>query len=39
MKHIMAPLFQTPRMMHAIGRYAEDVHVVPVTDRSVEAGR
>ena len=30
MKHIMAPLFQTPRMMQAIGRYAEDVYVVPV---------
>ena len=30
MKHIMAPLFQTPRMMQAIGKYAEDVHVVPV---------
>ncbi|MEE8306394.1 MAG: hypothetical protein V3R81_03965, partial [Gammaproteobacteria bacterium] len=32
MKHIMAPLFQTPRMMQAIGKYAEDVHVVPVID-------
>lgn len=32
MKHIMAPLFQTPRMMQAIGKYAEDVHVVPVLD-------
>jgi len=30
MKHTMAPLFQTPRMMQAIGQYAEDVHVVPV---------
>ena len=30
MKHIMAPLFQTPRMMQAIGKYAEEVHVVPV---------
>ncbi len=30
MKHIMAPLFQTPRMMQAIGVYAEDVHIVPV---------
>ena len=29
MKHIMAPLFQTPRMMQAIGKYAEDVHIVP----------
>lgn len=32
MKHVMAPLFQTPRMMQAIGQYAEDVHVVPVID-------
>ena len=32
MKHIMAPLFQTPRMMQAIGKYAEGVHVVPVLD-------
>jgi cytochrome c553 len=31
MKHIMAPLFQTPRMLQAIGQYAEDVHIVPVT--------
>jgi len=30
MKHIMAPLFQTPRMMQAIGVYARDVRVVPV---------
>jgi cytochrome c553 len=30
MKHIMAPLFQTPRMLQAIGQYAEDVHIVPV---------
>jgi cytochrome c553 len=32
MKHVMAPLFQTPRMMQAIGQYAADVHVVPVVD-------
>jgi cytochrome c553 len=32
MKHTMAPLFQTPRMMQAIGDYAEDVSVVPVLD-------
>jgi cytochrome c553 len=32
MKHTMAPLFQTPRMMEAIGRYAANVHVVPVID-------
>jgi cytochrome c553 len=30
MKHTMAPLFQSPRMMQAIGAYAKDVHVVPV---------
>jgi cytochrome c553 len=30
MKHTMAPLFQTPRMMQAIGQYAEDVHIIPV---------
>jgi cytochrome c553 len=36
MKHIMAPLFQTPRMMQAIGKYAEDVHVVPVLDTAGE---
>ena len=30
MKHVMAPLFQTPRMMQAIGKYAEGVHVVPI---------
>jgi cytochrome c553 len=30
MKHTMAPLFQTPRMMQAIGEYAKDVHVIPV---------
>jgi cytochrome c553 len=33
MKHIMAPLFQTPRMLQAIGQYAEDVHIVPVNDK------
>ena len=36
MKHIMAPLFQTPRMMQAIGSYAEGVHVVPMTGGSPE---
>jgi cytochrome c553 len=36
MKHIMAPLFQTPRMMQAIGVYAEGVSIVPVT--GAEAG-
>ena len=36
MKHIMAPLFQTPRMMQAIGVYAEGVSIVPVT--GTEAG-
>ncbi len=36
MKHTMAPLFQTPRMMQAIGAYAQDVHVVPVIDSDTE---
>jgi cytochrome c553 len=36
MKHIMAPLFQTPRMLQAIGQYAEDVHVVPVVKKQTE---
>ena len=30
MKHVMAPLFQTPRLMQAIRKYAEDVHIVPI---------
>jgi cytochrome c553 len=38
MKHIMAPLFQTPRMMQAIGVYAEDVHIVPVPVPETAAG-
>jgi cytochrome c553 len=38
MKHIMAPLFQTPRMMQAIGAYAEDVHVVPITSAPGTSG-
>jgi cytochrome c553 len=29
MKHSMAPLFLTPRLLQAIGAYAEDVYVVP----------
>jgi hypothetical protein len=28
----MAPLFQTPRMMQAIGVYAEGVSIVPLVD-------
>ena len=36
MKHIMAPLFQTPRMLQAIGQYAKDVHVVPVIENQPE---
>jgi len=32
MKHIMAPLFQSPRMMQAIGVYAEEVSIVPVLE-------
>lgn len=39
MKHIMAPLFQTPRMMQAIGGYAEGVSLVPLVDGSLEAGK
>jgi cytochrome c553 len=39
MKHTMAPLFQTPRMMQAIGEYAEDVHVVPVVNVDGEDGQ
>jgi cytochrome c553 len=38
MKHVMAPLFQTPRMMQAIGKYAEGVHVVPVVDSDRQEG-
>jgi cytochrome c553 len=30
MKHVMAPLFQSPRMMQAIGVYAEEVSIIPV---------
>jgi cytochrome c553 len=37
MKHVMAPLFQTPRMMQAIGQYAEDVHIVPVVNGNTGA--
>lgn len=36
MKHTMAPLFQTPRMMQAIGVYAQEVYVVPVLDSDAE---
>jgi cytochrome c553 len=36
MKHIMAPLFQSPRMMQAIGVYAEEVSIVPVLDPGSE---
>jgi hypothetical protein len=39
MKHIMAPLFQTPRMMQAIGQYAENVHVVPFVDDDGEGAK
>jgi len=38
MKHTMAPLFQTPRMMQAIGKYAEDVHVVPIVKADEKEG-
>ncbi|MEH6534584.1 MAG: c-type cytochrome [Photobacterium frigidiphilum] len=30
MKHIMAPLFKSPRLLQAVGHYAKDVHVIPV---------
>lgn len=37
MKHIMAPLFRTPRLIQAIGEYAKGVSVVPhVGDKSQE---
>ena len=32
MKHIMAPLFRTPRLIQAIGEYAKGVRVVPIID-------
>ncbi len=32
MKHSMAPLFLTPRLLQAIGAYAEDVYVVPLVE-------
>jgi cytochrome c553 len=38
MKHIMAPLFQTPRMMQAIGRYSEGVQIIPVVDGDIGGG-
>lgn len=33
MKHTMAPLFLTPRLIQAIGAYAEDVHIVPQVEK------
>ena len=39
MKHVMAPLFQTPRMLQAIGEYARDVHIVPVAGNQQEASQ
>jgi hypothetical protein len=33
MKHSMAPLFLTPRLIQAIGEYAKDVHVVPQVEK------
>lgn len=33
MKHSMAPLFLTPRLIQAIGAYAKDVHVVPQVEQ------
>jgi cytochrome c553 len=32
MKHIMAPLFLTPRLIQAVGKYADGVRVVPVAE-------
>ena len=37
MKHIMAPLFQSPRMMQAIGVYAEAVSIVPIPGPETKA--
>ena len=34
MKHVMAPLFLTPRMMQAIGEYAKGVSIEPVVQDS-----
>ena len=38
MKHVMAPLFKTPRMMRAIGAYAEGVEIVPIVDGQEDEG-
>jgi len=32
MKHIMAPLFLTPRLIQAVGQYAEGVSITPVVN-------
>jgi cytochrome c553 len=32
MKHIMAPLFRTPRLIQALGEYAKGVSVVPLVE-------
>ena len=32
MKHIMAPLFRTPRLIQALGEYAKGVSVVPLIE-------
>jgi len=32
MKHIMAPLFLTPRLIQAVGQYAQGVRIVPVLE-------
>jgi cytochrome c553 len=36
MKHIMAPLFQSPRMMQAIGVYADEVNIIPLPETKPE---
>ncbi|MEH6471890.1 MAG: c-type cytochrome [Halopseudomonas sp.] len=36
MKHIMAPLFRTPRLIQAVGAYAEGVSVIPVNTEAAQ---
>ncbi|MEP3428020.1 MAG: c-type cytochrome [Roseibium sp.] len=38
MKHTMAPLFLTPRLIQAIGEYSKDVHIVPKPETNNETG-
>ena len=39
MKHVMAPLFQTPHLLQAVGEYAKDVHIVPVVEAQTGAAQ